>query len=339
MSIQMLWEEVLPAEQEDNVLPVLQAIEESDPETSTHSSMPSLISSSGFGSSSISTPTTLTTAAIAVDVEIDSLDGSWTEDFQIGMLRDAEDVEDDFFGSTTRARAHFGSTTRARALCHLHTNMPDYEATADPMQLYLANFCLDYPPWKSHTVAWQHLVSNGPWGRGYIQCAGCGFFVNDLPEYGGFCCIMCCVRYFNVTVKGSKATHGEKCSCDETYTFEVEVSDEEDGQDSDCHGLIKKRFQPPRAPPMELVADVISEGLLRRLEEKLGKKLHRTVHDVIMLKLQEENLHLGRAGGEESSVELRQLRGEINSAQVIIGNQLEANEKYKVHRRSSSPSS
>ena len=79
--------------------------------------------------SSYFTPTTLTKAAIAVDGEMDSLDGSWTEDFQIGMLRDAEDVEDDFFGSTTRARAHFGSTTRARALCHLHTNMPDYEAT------------------------------------------------------------------------------------------------------------------------------------------------------------------------------------------------------------------
>lgn len=62
-----------------------------------------------------------------------------------------------FKHSTTRTRAHFGSATRARALCHLHTNMPDYEATADPMQLYLANFCLDYPPWKSHTVAWQQF--------------------------------------------------------------------------------------------------------------------------------------------------------------------------------------
>jgi len=37
-----------------------------------------------------------------------------------------------------------------------------------------------------------------------------------------------------------------------------------------------------------------------------------------------------RAGSEECSVELRQLRGEVNSAQAIIAKQLEENQKYEV---------
>merc|ERR1719343_1771471 len=37
-----------------------------------------------------------------------------------------------------------------------------------------------------------------------------------------------------------------------------------------------------------------------------------------------------RAGSEECSVELRQLRGEVNSAQAIIAKQLEENKKYEV---------
>ena len=135
----------------------------------------------------------------------------------------------------------------------------------------VATYCLDYPPWRQ--VAWQHIFTKGPWGRGWLQCANCNFYVHDTPEYGGFCCIVCfCHSIGMKKVGGSAAKHGERCS-------------------QDCPDETSEWVS--KALPIEPVAEVfLSDWLLQHVQTLLAnKKLHKTVGDAVSWYQQQEGKH------------------------------------------------
>ena len=51
----------------------------------------------------------------------------------------------------------------------------------------------------------------GPFGRAFAKCAGCDRLVHSHREYGGFCCVNCCMNHYGVR---HSTDHGDRCEGD-----------------------------------------------------------------------------------------------------------------------------
>ena len=49
----------------------------------------------------------------------------------------------------------------------------------------------------------------GPFGRAFAKCAGCDRLVHEKTKFGGFCCITCTMRHFDVG--NPVGEHGHRC--------------------------------------------------------------------------------------------------------------------------------
>ena len=133
----------------------------------------------------------------------------------------------------------------------------------------IAAWVAEHPSWRygNGIVDWRHLVVQGPFGRGRVECAGgCGLFCHEQPEFAGFGCALCALRFFKVEVPGSKAKHGDRCERREAESF--------DAIDSDGVGQEGTFLCPvPVSPAIPPCRSVFSPLLLERLEATLGFKL------------------------------------------------------------------
>ena len=54
-----------------------------------------------------------------------------------------------------------------------------------------------------------HLSVVGPFGRAFAKCAGCDRLVHEKTKFGGFCCITCTMRHFDIG--NPVGEHGHRC--------------------------------------------------------------------------------------------------------------------------------
>lgn len=113
----------------------------------------------------------------------------------------------------------------------------------------------------STSIGPDRLMVTGPFGRAFAKCAGCDRLVHGQREYGGFCCVNCCIEYYGLR---DSIGHGARCEGDL-------AADVDPASYRDSEGKPDATFQV--ATDMLPCTSICSKGVIKMFE-KAGLALH-----------------------------------------------------------------